>query len=162
MASPLALALMQGQSASGVPPANIAQVAPTNMVQATSDFNNAMEQSYQAQLQQQNAMWGGLAGLGSAGILAGAKYLGSPAATAATTAASAAPAAAATPAVASNALDSLMLGGGATGAPLSLAAPGAVADAVGAGDAAADAGATAAAAAGSGGLDLASLLALFA
>ena len=161
MASPLALALMQGQGASGVPPPNVAQVAPTNIVQATSDFNNAMEQSYQAQLQQQNAMWGGLAGLGSAGILAGAKYLGSPAATAATTAASAAPAAAATP-VASNALDGLLLNGGATGAPLSLAAPGAVADAVGAGDAAVDAGATAAAAAGSGGLDLASLLALFA
>jgi len=79
MASPLAMALLQAQAGSGTPQPNVATVAPTNMVQATSDYNTAMEQSYQAQLAQQNAFWGGLAGLGSAGILAGGKYLSTPA-----------------------------------------------------------------------------------
>jgi hypothetical protein len=154
MASPLALALMQGQSASGVPQPNRASVNPTNITQATADYNNAMEQSYQAQLQQQNAMWGGLAGLGSAGILAGGKYLSSPGA-------------------ASSGGASLFgnAGGGTAASPLA----GLTADDYGAGAslfdqfglgtgaAAADAGAATDAAAAGGGSDaLASLLALFA
>jgi hypothetical protein len=77
MASPLALALMQGQGAAGVPQPYTAQVAPTNFTQANSDYNNAMSQSYAAQLGQQNALWGGLAGLGSAGILVAPKLMGS-------------------------------------------------------------------------------------
>jgi hypothetical protein len=48
-------------------------IAPTpmsapNTLGAYALSQNAAEQNYQAQLAQQNAMWGGLAGLGSAGI----------------------------------------------------------------------------------------------
>jgi hypothetical protein len=39
-----------------------------NTLGAYALSQNAAEQNYQAQLAQQNAMWGGLAGLGSAGI----------------------------------------------------------------------------------------------
>jgi hypothetical protein len=73
MPSPLALAL--AQAGGGQPPPNIPQVAPTNFVQANSDYNNSMEQAYAAKLGQQNAMWGGLAGLGSAGVLTLPKLL---------------------------------------------------------------------------------------
>jgi hypothetical protein len=70
MPSPLALALMQGQSAGSPTQPFRATVAPTDVTKAYSDYNNAMEQAYQAKVAQQNSMWGGLAGLGSAGLLA--------------------------------------------------------------------------------------------
>ena len=75
MASPLALALMQGTQAGTSPPPFHATVAPTDVEKAYSDYNNAMMQAYSAQLGQQNAMWGGLAGLGGAGILTLPKLL---------------------------------------------------------------------------------------
>lgn len=70
MASPLALALMQGQQQATPQPAFHATAQPTDFTKANSDYNNAMMQAYSAQLGQQQGMWGGLAGLGSAGILA--------------------------------------------------------------------------------------------
>ena len=76
MASPLALALMQGQQQATPQQPFRAQVAPTDVTKAYSDYNNAMMQAYSAQLGQQNAMWGGLAGLGGAGILTLPKLLG--------------------------------------------------------------------------------------
>lgn len=75
MASPLALALMQGQQQATPQPAFHATVAPTDVEKANSDYNNAMMQAYSAQLGQQNAMYGGLAGLGSAGIMTLPKLL---------------------------------------------------------------------------------------
>jgi hypothetical protein len=69
MASPLAQMLAQA-SASGTPQQPFrATVQPTDVQKAYSDYNNAMMQAYSAQVGQQNAMWGGLAGLGSAGLL---------------------------------------------------------------------------------------------
>jgi hypothetical protein len=47
-----------------------ATVAPTDVEKAYNDYNNTMMQAYQAKVGQQNAMWGGLAGLGGAGLLA--------------------------------------------------------------------------------------------
>lgn len=76
MASPLATALMQA-TAAGTPQQPFhATVAPTDVEKAYSDYNNAMMQAYAAQIGQQNAMWGGLAGLGSAGISTLPKLLG--------------------------------------------------------------------------------------
>lgn len=61
-------------SASGASPTPFrATVQPTDVQKAYSDYNNAMMQAYSAQVGQQNAMWGGLAGLGSAGISAAGK-----------------------------------------------------------------------------------------
>lgn len=68
MASPLALALMQGQQQATPTQPFRATVAPTDVEKSYNDYNNAMMQAYSAQVGQQNAMWGGLAGLGSAGI----------------------------------------------------------------------------------------------
>ena len=70
-------------------------IGNTDVVSAYRDAQNAAMMKYQAQLQQQNALWGGLAGLGSAGILAGPQLykLLNPATTAATTAATTDPAA---------------------------------------------------------------------
>jgi hypothetical protein len=45
-------------------------VAPTDVVGANASANNAAMQAYQAQVAQQNSMYGGLASLGSAGIMA--------------------------------------------------------------------------------------------
>lgn len=45
-------------------------VAPTDVVGATSAANSAAMAQYQAQLAQQNSMYGGLASLGAAGIMA--------------------------------------------------------------------------------------------
>lgn len=45
-------------------------VSPTDVVGATGIYSNAAQQSYAAQLAQQNAMFGGLAGLGGAGLMA--------------------------------------------------------------------------------------------
>lgn len=70
MASPLALAMM-------MPGANPpGQLQPTNTTAAYQLHQDAAEKNYQAQLQQQNAMWGGLAGLGSAGIMASPRLFG--------------------------------------------------------------------------------------
>lgn len=113
MASPLALALMQGQQAGTPQPPFRATVAPTDVEKAYTDYNNAMMQAYSAQLGQQNAMWGGLAGLGSAGIMTLPKMLGGGGAGAAgSTAAAGAPLSLAAPAAAdagAASLDDLML-----------------------------------------------------
>jgi hypothetical protein len=52
------------------------QLQPTNTTAAYQLHQDAAEKNYQAQLQQQNAMWGGLAGLGSAGVMAAPRLLG--------------------------------------------------------------------------------------
>lgn len=55
------------------PPADQASkpaVAPTDVIGAYKLATDAANTQYLAKLQQQNAMWGGLAGLGSAGMLA--------------------------------------------------------------------------------------------
>ena len=69
MASPLATALLQAQAGGSPPPPFRSQVAPTDVERAYADYNNAMEQAYQAKVQQQNALWGGLASLGGAALL---------------------------------------------------------------------------------------------
>ena len=156
MASPLALALMQAQGSAGVPTPNKGVVAPTNITQATADYNNAMEQQYAAKLGQQNALWGGMAGLGGAGILTLPKLLGG----------TGAAAAGANPLAYGSTIPGAIGATSAGGAPLAgtaaqfAADAGPVAAATGAADTAA---ATDAAAAAGGGSDvLASLLALFA
>src|SRR5580704_8751969 len=50
------------------PPRN--QVNPTDMLGAFNLATDTAEKNYQAKLAQQNATWGGLAGLGGAGLLA--------------------------------------------------------------------------------------------
>lgn len=70
MASPLALALMQADQQATPQQPFRATVAPTDVEKAYSDYNNAMEQAYAAKVAQQNAMYGGLASLGGAGLLA--------------------------------------------------------------------------------------------
>jgi hypothetical protein len=83
MASPLALAMM-------MPGANPpGQMQPTNVTAAYQLSQDASEKNYQAKLAQQNAMFGGLAGLGSAGILAAGAHSAAPAAAAAHAAAAA-------------------------------------------------------------------------
>ena len=87
MASPLATALMQA-TAAGTPQQPFrATVAPTDVEKAYNDYNNTMMQAYSAKLGQQNAMWGGLAGLGSAGITTLPKILSAAGPTAAAAAA---------------------------------------------------------------------------
>lgn len=68
MASPLAQMLAQASASGASPPPFRATVAPTDVEKAYNDYNNTMMQAYAAKLNQQNSMWGGLAGLGSAGI----------------------------------------------------------------------------------------------
>ncbi len=76
MPSPLAQMLAQAQIA-GTPPTPFhATVAPTDVEKAYNDYNNTMMQAYQGKVAQNNAMWGGLAGLGSAGITTLPKLLG--------------------------------------------------------------------------------------
>lgn len=66
MASPLAQALaFQGS----VSPAQTG-IAPTDVVGAYKLASDVAEKNYQAKLAANNAMWGGLAGLGGAGITA--------------------------------------------------------------------------------------------
>jgi hypothetical protein len=84
MPSPLAIALLQGTGAAAPPTPFHATVAPTDVEKANADYNNAIQQTYASQLGQQNALWGGLAGLGGAGILTLPKLLGGGGATAAT------------------------------------------------------------------------------
>lgn len=61
-----------------------ASVAPTDMVSAFRNSTEAANQQYLAKLQQQNALWGGLASIGSAALMAkmlrGGSLFGSPAA----------------------------------------------------------------------------------
>lgn len=65
--SPLGIALsMQGPN----DPASRPNIAPTDVVGAYKLATDAANTQYLAKLQQQNAMWGGLAGLGGAGLLA--------------------------------------------------------------------------------------------
>lgn len=65
--SPLGIALsMQPQQ----DPASRPNVAPTDVIGAYKLATDAANTQYLAKLQQQNAMWGGLAGLGGAGLLA--------------------------------------------------------------------------------------------
>jgi hypothetical protein len=64
--SPLAVALMQAQTQQ--PPARPGQISPTDTLGAYQLAGNMAEQQYQAQLNQQNALWGGLASVGGAGI----------------------------------------------------------------------------------------------
>lgn len=66
MASPLAMALMLDRQAP--PPIPQTQIAPTNVagIYANNDAQNM--DAYKAKLGQQNAQYGGLASLGSAGI----------------------------------------------------------------------------------------------
>lgn len=163
MASPLGLAMMlPGANAPG-------QLQPTNVTGAYALSQDAAEKNYQAKLAQQNAMWGGMAGLGSAGIMAAPKLLGaggpfaaggafSPYATAADAGAAGGIGTggfnaidAAAPAVASGATDAL-----------AAAAPAAATDAFAAGaPVAADLAATAApAAVDAGAMSIADLLAL--
>jgi hypothetical protein len=68
MASPLAQILAQSQSAGQSPTPFHATVAPTDVLKAYSDYNTAMESAYKDKVAQNNAMWGGLSSLGSAGI----------------------------------------------------------------------------------------------
>ena len=68
--SPLGIALsMQPPQAQAAKP----PVAPTDVLGAYKLSTDAANTQYLAKLQQQNAMWGGLAGLGSAGLLAAPK-----------------------------------------------------------------------------------------
>lgn len=66
MVSPLVQALSFQNSVNPVPSA----VAPTDVVGAYRLATDAAEKSYAAKIAQQNAMFGGLAGLGGAGIAA--------------------------------------------------------------------------------------------
>jgi hypothetical protein len=69
--SPLGIALMQAQTQQ--PTAHPGQIGPTDTLGAYQLSGNMAEQQYQAQLAQQNALWGGLAGLGAAGIVGASK-----------------------------------------------------------------------------------------
>jgi hypothetical protein len=71
--SPLGMSLMMQPPASQPRPG---VVAPTDVLGAYNLSGNMAEQQYQAKLNQQNALWGGLAGLGSAGIIGGAHLFG--------------------------------------------------------------------------------------
>jgi hypothetical protein len=73
--SPLGVALMQAQQP--MTPARPGTVNPTDWLGAYNLSANIAEQQYQQKLAQQNALWGGLAGLGGAGIIAAPKLLGS-------------------------------------------------------------------------------------
>lgn len=76
MASPLASALAY----QGSVPTPQATIAPTDVVGAYKNNQDALEKNYQAKMAQQNAIFGGLAGLGGAalmGPMAGMGGLGS-------------------------------------------------------------------------------------
>ena len=68
--SPLGIALMMQAPGAQARPGT---VAPTDTLGAYNLTANMAEQQYQAKLQQQNALWGGLAGIGSAGIIGASK-----------------------------------------------------------------------------------------
>lgn len=72
--SPLAQILAQAYQKPPTPVPTTVQPTPVASIYANHDAQ-AMD-AYKAQLAQQNAQFGGLASLGSAGILAGAKLFG--------------------------------------------------------------------------------------
>lgn len=140
MVSPLTQALAFQNSVS---PAQ-SGIAPTDVVGAYHLASDAAEKNYQAKLAQNNAMWGGLAGLGGAGIVGLGpsllkKYMGAGANTAAGASPVASAAAAADPAAlpataapATGSLD-LGLGGGLGGDAAAAGLPTFGVDALGAG-----------------------------
>lgn len=73
MPSPLAMAMAFQNAHSQYP---ITNIAPTDVVGAYRDSANEAMQVYNAQLAQKNAMFGGLAGLGAAGIVTAPRLLG--------------------------------------------------------------------------------------
>lgn len=85
--SPLAQVLAQANRPAPTPPQ--ATIAPTNVAGIYANNDSQRLDEYKAQLAQQNAMYGGLAGLGSAAIGAGGKLLGGAGAAAGTAAAGA-------------------------------------------------------------------------
>ena len=74
MSSPLTQILAEANRQTPLP-AN-ATVYPTNVAQIYNNYDQAQMDAYKAQLAQNNAMWGGLASLGSAGISVLPKFLG--------------------------------------------------------------------------------------
>lgn len=160
MPSPLIQALAYQNSVS---PAQ-SGIAPTDVIGSYKLASDVAEKNYQAQLAKQQAMWGGLAGIGSAGALAfgpslAKKYFGA-GSTAASPTAATAPASVASPVADAGAAastspvaafeplgaDALGLGGGAPTVAADLGLGGA--DAVGTGTVAADLGLGGAAATG--------------
>ena len=73
MTSPLAQVLMQANRPDPTPTA--ATVYPTNVASIYNNYDQAQMDAYKAQLASQNANFGGLASLGSAGIGALGNYL---------------------------------------------------------------------------------------
>jgi hypothetical protein len=65
--SPLAAALSMQQP---IMPSSKAQIAPTDVLGAYQLSTNAANQQYLAKMQQQNSLWGGLAGLGGSALTA--------------------------------------------------------------------------------------------
>jgi hypothetical protein len=74
--SPLAQVLAMANRPAPTPPQT--QVQPTNVAGIYANNDAQKMAAYQDQLQQQNAMYGGLASLGSAAIGAGGKFFTSP------------------------------------------------------------------------------------
>ncbi len=72
--SPLAQILATANRPAPAP--DPATLQPTNVAGIYNNYNQAMEDQYKSQLAQNNAMFGGLASLGSAGISVLPKLLG--------------------------------------------------------------------------------------
>lgn len=73
MSSPLTQILMEANRQAPAP--TPATVAPTNVAGIYNNYDQATMDAYKAQIAQQNAQFGGLASLGSAGITGLARYL---------------------------------------------------------------------------------------
>jgi hypothetical protein len=82
MTSPLVQILAQANRATPAP--TPATVYPTNVASIYNNYDQAQMDAYKAQVAQQNAEFGGLASLGSAGISILPKLLGGGTAAAAT------------------------------------------------------------------------------
>jgi hypothetical protein len=65
--TPLGMSLMMAQAPQAQP--RPGTVGPTDVLGAYNLSSQVANQQYLAKLQQQNALWGGLAGIGSAGII---------------------------------------------------------------------------------------------
>lgn len=74
MSSPLAQVLAQANRPAPTP--TPATVYPTNVASIYNNYDQAQMDAYKAQIAQQNAQFGGLASLGSAGISVLPKLLG--------------------------------------------------------------------------------------
>ena len=74
MSSPLAQILLEANRQAPDPKA--ATVYPTNVASIYNNYDQAQMDAYKAQLAQQNAQFGGLASLGSAGISILPKLIG--------------------------------------------------------------------------------------